>query len=225
MATKARISATIAFVVWICCGILCVTHNVLWPYDVLLGFVYTFLVATTSEWLVHRYVYHRHEAASQPLVYRNTSTHDAASQPPVYRETSTGSSAQIVQRDKVCNRGTYLVFCCSIGTTLVFLPSWLVAGSHWFTASCLLSLVAFTNLFISVHGTLHRPRAHPWIEDTAWFAFLANHHWIHGIDNACNLNVLLPLFDLLVGTMRFRTTAAEDAKHGPFRAGGKPHEH
>jgi hypothetical protein len=63
-------------------------------------------------------------------------------------------------------------------------------------------------LFIRVHDAVHYPGTSR-LERFAWFWFLDHHHYIHHIDNRANTNFLLPLGDLLMGTLRLELTAAE----------------
>jgi hypothetical protein len=51
-----------------------------------------------------------------------------------------------------------------------------------------------------------------------WFLFLDRHHYIHHIDTEANVNFLLPLADLLFGTLRPSLTSAEEARHGTWEA-------
>ena len=50
------------------------------------------------------------------------------------------------------------------------------------------------------------------LEYFRWFWFLDHHHYIHHIDNDANNNFLLPLCDLLMGTLRLELTKEESAK-------------
>jgi hypothetical protein len=70
---------------------------------------------------------------------------------------------------------------------------------------------------VTVHDTIHRPGAHPWIERTAWFRFLDRHHYIHHVDTEANVNFLLPLADWLYGTMRRTMTDEEIDRHGTWQ--------
>jgi len=56
------------------------------------------------------------------------------------------------------------------------------------------------------------------VEAQPWFPFLDRHHYIHHVDLGANLNFLLPLADLLFGTLRRRLTPEELADHGPLEA-------
>jgi sterol desaturase/sphingolipid hydroxylase (fatty acid hydroxylase superfamily) len=74
-----------------------------------------------------------------------------------------------------------------------------------------------SNLFIVVHDTIHRPGSHRIVEAQPWFRFLDNHHYIHHVSLGENLNFLLPLADLLFGTLRTQLTAEELRTHGSLQ--------
>src|SRR5262249_25622222 len=50
------------------------------------------------------------------------------------------------------------------------------------------------------HYLMHKPSI-PFIERSAFFRFLKKHHQIHHVHMDRNLNVLLPVADLLLGTL------------------------
>ena len=52
------------------------------------------------------------------------------------------------------------------------------------------------------------------MESQGWFRFLDEHHYVHHVDTEANVNFLLPLADLLFGTLRLRLTSEELARHG-----------
>jgi hypothetical protein len=73
------------------------------------------------------------------------------------------------------------------------------------------SAAVFIYLFIRVHDAVHNPGL-SWLEGFNWFWFLDRHHYIHHIDNDANTNFLLPLGDLLMGTLRLELTVEEQEK-------------
>ena len=52
----------------------------------------------------------------------------------------------------------------------------------------------------SIHYFMHKPRL-DFIERAGWFKFLKRHHRIHHVYMNRNLNVLIPLADLILGTL------------------------
>ena len=64
-------------------------------------------------------------------------------------------------------------------------------------------LVAITLYYAgyeALHYFMHVPRDR-WIEKTRVFKFLNEHHRLHHKDDTKNLNVLIPIADLTLGTM------------------------
>jgi len=100
-----------------------------------------------------------------------------------------------------------------LGLVLIVTPAWLVTGHRVFLG-VLVALAVVSNLFITVHDTIHRPGSHRLVEAQPWFRFLDNHHYIHHVDTEANVNFLLPLADWLFGTLRRSLTAEELRPHG-----------
>jgi hypothetical protein len=69
-----------------------------------------------------------------------------------------------------------------------------------FLASFAATNVAYYVGYESLHYFMHKPRL-DFIERSRWFQFLKRHHRIHHVHMNRNLNVLLPLADLLLGTL------------------------
>jgi hypothetical protein len=70
-------------------------------------------------------------------------------------------------------------------------------------------------MFVHVHGVTHHPGIRL-IERFNWFQFLKRHHYIHHIDNGCNVKFLLPLCDLLFGTLRTQLRPKEIERWGTY---------
>ena len=114
----------------------------------------------------------------------------------------------------------------TIAVVLVWLPAWFLTGNVPFLAGIIAASAVVSNLMIVVHDTIHRPGSHRIVEAQPWFAFLDRHHYIHHVALGMNLNFLLPLADLLFGTLRRQLTPEELARHGPLeRAKASPAGH
>jgi len=59
---------------------------------------------------------------------------------------------------------------------------------------------------------------HSPLERFRWFWALDRHHYLHHIDTRANVNFLMPLGDLLLGTLRTRMTPAEAARWPSYAA-------
>jgi hypothetical protein len=104
------------------------------------------------------------------------------------------------------------------GAILIWTPAWLVTRDVAFLAGLTISSAVVSNLFIVVHDVVHRPGSHRIVEAQPWYPFLEQHHYVHHVDLGANLNFLLPLGDLLFGTLRRTLTAEELAGHGSLEA-------
>lgn len=185
-----------------------------------LGFIYPFLIATTIEWMVHKYIYHHKFPILLSHIYKIHQYIHHIKQFPTNNYVNKGPQTSVTMDAKITtntNELTYIYFLhlgfyMSFGTILIITS--ITSNSILFVILNAFWSLIFSDLFIRVHDTIHRPGTYPWIESQIWFDFIDNHHWIHHVDNSCNLNFLLPLFDLQVGTIRFKTTHDENNKHG-----------
>ena len=96
----------------------------------------------------------------------------------------------------------------------IWTPGYLLTHNGWFMVGIIVSSAIVSNLFIVVHDTIHRPRSHRLVEVQPWFGFLDRHHYIHHVDLGANLNFLLPLGDVIFGTLRTTLSTDELARHG-----------
>lgn len=199
------------------------------------GLCLTPLLASPYEWLVHRYVYHRHVVPglgriysihhhSHHYVFFPTWRYVTSGPPrriPISGEGTTTASTGHVENalTRFAHFGFYLV----LGLVLIITPAWVATRHVAFVLGSLTALVVISNLFVTVHDTIHRPGSHRLIEAQPWFPFLDNHHYIHHVDTEANVNFLLPLADWLFGTLRRTLTDEELAVHGSMaEAKAKP---
>ena len=189
-----------------------------------LGLAIVPLVGSVLEWFVHRFVYHEAVVPILAPIFTVHTAHHYSFFPtwryitrgPARRlaitkrapdiHTSTGRNAGV----RLAHFGWYM----AIGVTLVWIPAWLATGSVAFLLGIVISSIVVSNLFIVVHDTIHRPGSHRLVEAQPWFGFLDRHHYIHHVDLGANLNFLLPLADLLFGSLRTQMTQDEVARHG-----------
>jgi hypothetical protein len=206
-----------------------------------IGFVVLPMVASPIEWFVHRFVYHEAKISALGAIHTVHTTHHVSYFPtwryvtggPARRLPVTRRTTEVAMRptDNARIRLSHFLWYMAFGAVLVWTPAWLITGDPWFLAGLIAGSVTVSNLFIVVHDTIHRPGSHRVVESQPWFVFLDNHHWIHHVDMGVNLNFLLPLADLLFGTLRRHQTAPEIASHGtlasakrrPVGAGERAH--
>ena len=195
---------------------------------VLLGLVVVPLVASPIEWFVHRFVYHAPVVRGLAAIFVVHTAHHHAYFP-TWRYVTTGPARRLairrrgpdIHRRATRNAGVRLAhfsWYMSFGAVLIWLPAWLVTRNAWFLAGIVVSSAVVSNLFIVVHDTIHRPGSHRVVEAQPWFAFLDRHHYVHHVDLGCNLNFLLPLADLLFGTLRTELTPEEVSQHGTLQS-------
>lgn len=191
-----------------------------------LGCIFLLAYASVLEWLVHRYIYHRHLL---PFLTRIYAIHHRGHHRiifPTWRYVTNGPTRRhpILEADvahlhppgwrnvpiKLAHFGFYM----TIGCICIWLPAWLLTHHVAFLAGILVTSVIVSDLFVRVHDAIHYPGIHRVIEAQPWFHFLEVHHYIHHVDTEASVNFLLPLADWLFGTMRRRLTEEELAKHG-----------
>jgi len=191
------------------------------------GVLVTPLLAAPFEWFIHRHVYHRNAGLILRRVYAVHLAHHHLHFP-TSRYTSSGLPQSIplfgravsepyTSRDK--NAAIYAVhlgFYMGLSVVLAWLPAWRISHNPAFIVGVIGGTTVISNLFIVVHDAIHFPRRHRFMEAQRWFRFLDRHHYIHHVDNEANVNFLLPLGDLLFGTLRRSLTDGEVARHGSY---------
>jgi hypothetical protein len=192
--------------------------------SLLIGLIVVPLVASPVEWAVHRFVYHDRVVA--PLAAINTvhlAHHHAYF--PTWRYVTGGKSRRLpvtnghveVADSPTRNaliRLSHFAWYMSFGLVTLWIPALLITGNSWYLTGTLIGSAVVSNLFVVVHDTIHRPRSHRLVEAQPWFSFLDRHHYIHHVDLGSNLNFLLPLADLMFGTLRTQLTPDELQEHG-----------
>ncbi len=187
---------------------------------VAMGLAIVPLVGSVLEWFVHRFVYHE---AVVPILSPIFTVHTAHHYSffPTWRYITRGPARRLaitkrapdIHTSAARNAGVRLAhfgWYMTIGVVLVWLPAWLATGNPAFLLGVVISSIVVSNLFIVVHDTIHRPGSHRLVEAQPWFGFLDRHHYIHHVDLGANLNFLLPLADLLFGSLRTRMTDERD---------------
>lgn len=207
-----------------------------------IGLVLVPLLASPLEWLVHRCVYHLPARAPLRPIHKVHTAHHltyfptwryVTEGPP--RRLAISSGAPEVHTSGWANARVRLAHFCwymAIGVVAIWVPAWLLTGNVAFLAGVVVSSAVVSNLFITVHDTIHRPGSHRIVEAQPWYAFLDRHHYVHHVDLGANLNFLLPLADWLYGTLRTELTPDELAAHGtladakarPVGQGGRARE-
>ena len=188
------------------------------------GLVIVPLVGSVLEWFVHRYVYHEAVVpVLSPIFTVHTAHHYSFF--PTWRYVTRGPARRLaitkrapdIHTSSTRNAGVRLAhfgWYMAIGVVLVWVPAWFATGNVAFLIGIVVSSIVVSNLFIVVHDTIHRPGSHRLVEAQPWFGFLDRHHYVHHVDLGANLNFLLPLADLLFGSLRTQMTQDEVDRHG-----------
>jgi hypothetical protein len=76
------------------------------------------------------------------------------------------------------------------------------SGYPWWTFAGLIggTILVYYFVYEGFHYLMHKP-SYPWLERTAIFQFMKNHHRLHHSHMGKNFNVVLPLADLCLGTL------------------------
>lgn len=194
------------------------------PLAVLLGLALVPVVASPLEWLVHRFVYHQPALAPLRTIFTVHTAHHFGFFP-TWRYTTSGPARRLAIRRRAPDvhwarirnvrvRLAHYSWYMAIGVVAVWMPAWTLTHDVAFVIGLVVSTAVVSNLFIVVHDTIHRPHSHRIVETQPWFAFIDRHHYIHHVDVGSNLNFLLPLADLVFGTLRTSLTPAELNVHG-----------
>ncbi|HEX9445166.1 MAG TPA: fatty acid hydroxylase [Candidatus Binatia bacterium] len=156
-----------------------------------IGFGSLFLYASFFEWVLHRFLMH------QPLWSYPFRSH-ALLHHGIFRS---GPSYFLLPGQEQKN----LTFAwwnapliIGLHAPALFLIQYLFEINIFFGGMAALGLYYF--LYEYLHFCMHVPKGR-WLERTAWFAWLDAHHHQHHQRHFNNLNVVLPLADLVFGTL------------------------
>jgi hypothetical protein len=223
----AGVAAALASLLLLARGLVPATGNVAAGLaSIAAGVVATLLAASLIEWAVHRWIMHR--PTRLPLLRLAYEHHHRAHHwinfppdqyiqagPVQYVPLWTGRLDRVATSPLawVATVGAHLAFYALFAVVLVLAPAWLWSGNAAFAWSVTATSVVVLFLFIHAHDAMHYPGLSP-IERLRWFRWLDHHHYIHHVDTGANTNFLLPLGDLLLGTLR-RELATEEQRRWP----------
>ena len=181
----------------------------------------TVLIFSIAEWVVHRWIMHR--PSRRPWLQLAFEHHHRAHHwinfpPDQYLQTGPVQYVPLwaARLDRAATSrvawavtiASHFAFYGIFAMALVLMPAWLWSRNLAFAWSATATSVVLLSGFIHVHDAIHYPGLSP-LEKFGWFRFLDRHHYIHHIDTGANTNFLLPLGDLLLGTLRRQLTPAE----------------
>lgn len=68
-------------------------------------------------------------------------------------------------------------------------------------ATVVVMIIGHNLVWGAVHTQMHIPEGNAWFRDTAYYRFIARHHFMHHQQPGRNYNVVLPLADFVIGTV------------------------
>jgi hypothetical protein len=187
--------------------------------SVVAGTLAILLVGSLAEWVVHgklmhwrtklqpfRLAYELHHRAHHWLHYR----------PDGYLKDEVTWVSMWPPRPERCSRERSAKVSAILGQGLFYAVfaiapialAWWVTANVAFTGALFLGSAAIVYLAVHLHDAVHCP-GHTRLERFSWFWWLDRHHYLHHVDTRANVNFLLPLGDLLLGTLRLELTPDE----------------
>jgi hypothetical protein len=155
------------------------------------GFIGLFLYGSFFEWCLHRFLMHQ-PLWSYPFRSHALIHHGMFRSGPSYFLPDGQDHKNI--RFAWWNAPLIL----GLHAPVVFWVQYLLGVNIFFSGIAVLGFYYF--LYEYFHFCMHVPKAR-WFEKTAWFSWLDAHHHQHHQRHFNNLNVVLPLADLVFGTL------------------------
>ncbi|HET6202788.1 MAG TPA: sterol desaturase family protein [Planctomycetota bacterium] len=157
------------------------------------AFAAVFVYSSLFEWTLHRYLMHR------PLLLRYPYRTHALTHHRLFR----ADSSYFLSRKEDAHDVSFAFWNAPLLIGLHAPLLWLLGrASGWpVLVPGLLAMSAYYALYESLHWCMHVPKGR-WFERTAVFRWLSAHHRAHHLHHDTNLNVVLPLADILFGTLR-----------------------
>jgi hypothetical protein len=193
----------------------------------LAGILFTVPLCSLGEWLVHGVLYHGKLPGLEWIHKIHHAGHHFALFPPDryvqdgpyefmrVRAPLTPFEMSSTPADNTISKWGQVALHFVVGVPLILVPAYLASQNLYFVTSAAITLGLISWLLAYVHGVIHTPRSRL-IEHMAWFQWLDRHHYVHHVDMHANINFLLPICDLLLGTEKRALTPEEIAVHGPF---------
>ena len=177
----------------------------LWPA---IGFLCGAVYASFFEWTLHRYIMHRPLGKFRYPFEAHTLVHHR-----VFRADHTYHL--IHEKDAMTIpmawwNGPVLV----IAGSLPFIAVAALTGHWWLLAGVALACAAYYGTYEYIHWCMHLPRRRN-VERSGIFFRLNGHHLLHHRYMGKNFNVVLPLADLLLGTLLLRSPVHFKQARGP----------
>ena len=181
-----------------------------------IGFVLGIVSSSFFEWTLHRYVMHRKLPWLKYSFERHAMVH--------HRVFKADETYQLIREEDKQTvpmawwNGPVLILVSQIPFIIV---AWL-AGSPGLLCGSLLATCAYYGAYEYLHWCMHVPRKRA-LERSGIFFRLNGHHLLHHRYMNRNFNVVLPLADLVFGTLLLRSKVRFGQATGPSIPDVQPH--
>jgi hypothetical protein len=156
------------------------------------------LQATMFEWIYHRYWLHRPWLPPQMFTAHTLVHHQLCKHEDTFHIT------EPEQEEAMTFQWWAGVVLVSINMIPWALVAWLASGTGYpgWTVMATIGATIFVYYlaYEGFHYLMHKPTI-PWIERAGFFQFIKKHHRLHHVYMGKNFNVVLPLADLMLGTL------------------------
>jgi hypothetical protein len=159
--------------------------------EALVGFVVFFLYASFFEWTLHRFLMHTRVWA-YPFNAHAVLHHGLFRSGPSYLL----PPGQNYKNIRFAWWNAPLII--GLHAPALLWIGWMIEADIFYGGMAALCVYYF--LYEYLHFCMHVPKGR-WLERCAWFSWLDAHHHQHHERHFTNLNVVLPLADLILGTL------------------------
>ncbi len=167
-----------------------------------LAFVASFIYCSFLEWVLHKHFMHSPRFMREPFERHAVQHHGM-------HRSGRSFFADLREQPQYMLIGAsfFPIFWCMHLPIFVAFELLVARGSGFGIA---LGTAAYCLAYEVIHWCEHVPR-NRWFERTRWFQFLLEHHRLHHKFARKNYNVVLPLPDLLLGTLSLERLPPEPA--------------
>lgn len=189
--------------------------------------LFTVPLCSLGEWLVHGILYHNRLPGLAFIRDIHHKGHHFALFPPRNYVQEEGYPFMKLRKgdepwqmadsakDNFVTKWSQIALHFATGIPLILVPSWFITHSVAFVVSAFATLSFISWMLAYVHGVIHTP-GNRWVERQWWFCWLDRHHYIHHVDITANMNFMMPLCDLLFGTMKAELLPREVERYPSF---------
>ncbi len=166
----------------------------------LIAFFAWFLYGSYFEWWFHKYLFH------SPKIVRRTFNSHTLTHHQIYKGDHTYSLAEGKEPEHVAMDWWALILFLGFHFPIIWAVQKLTGWpSLW---GGLAAIAAYYGIYEYFHWCMHVPNQRPF-EKWGVYRFIREHHRLHHVHMMKNLNVILPLADLTLGTFKRETKRAE----------------